>query len=1657
MNPFIRLPRLLALAASFVLTLGFAASVTAQPTVNVVATDAVAVIGTTDYATLAFTRTGSTTSALTVNYALGGSAIKWNDYCRIQGDMPVAVTIPAGAASTTMTIVARANSTGANPATATFTLSASSSYLIGTQKTATITLQATSSPPPPLPVVTLSATDATAVIGTTDTGKITIARTGATTTALTVNYVLSGTAVPMTDYRLASGTLPVSVTIPVGASSTALTIQAIANSTNANPKTARFTLAANSAYTLGTAATATITITGAAPIPPPHTGLPIITVTATDPNAVIGSTDYAVLTFARTGATTNALTVNYALGGTAIKWNDYCRIQGDMPVAVTIPAGAASTTMTLIARANTTNANPETATFTLSPNSAYTLGTPATATITLLATAPTPNPVPTPPTVTVVASDASAAIGSVDTAAFTFTRTGDTSTALTVNYTLGGSAVALTDYRLVSGSMPVAVNIPAGATSATLTIHALANSTNANPETIVLSLATNAAYTLGSARSATATISQVTPAPTPPTVTVVASDASAAIGSVDTAAFTFTRTGDTSTALTVNYTLGGSAVALTDYRLVSGSMPVAVNIPAGATSATLTIQALANSTNANPETIVLSLTANAAYTLGSASSATATISQVVVPPPTPTPPPTPVPTPVVLNELDYTGLIMPKVGDQALRVLSPNWLELRKLTSKAPDPATVTTWNFVNSSGVLSTPALSQFAVTVDGKAVSVLNVGFRRRAFSADLDVRDLRIDNALYLQLATPVTEGQTVVVTNPGAQLWPVTDNYKVTTDPLRYSPAIHVNQEGYVPTLPKKAMVGYYLGNLGELPATGLTSFTIKNAKTGATVHQGSLTARRDVGYAYSPLPYQNVLQADFSTLTTPGEYYLLVPGLGASLPFLIDDGIAMNWLRTYSLGLYHQRCGKSNALPYTRFTHEACHVAKAEVPSPQSSYAFTWTTIASKSAPSAHQTAPQLASEASQLYPFVNKGTIDVSGGHHDAGDYSKYTTDVASLVHLLMFTADNMPSGNLDNLGIPESGDGISDIMQEAKQESDFLAKLQDADGGFYFIVYPKTREYEGGLSGAAPGDTQVVWPKNTSATAACVAALAQCASSPKFKQAYPATAAAYLQKAQLGWTFLTNAIAKYGLTGSYQKITFYGDEFAHMDELSWAAAEMYLATGDVKYQQQLFAWFPNPNDVATYRWNWIRMAESYGNAIRSYAFAARSGRLAASQLDAAYLAKCNTEIIGAADKELLSSTQSAYGSAFAAENKAYRAAGWYFSMDQAADMAVAYQINPKPEYLDALVTNMNYEGGTNPVNATCVTGLGLKRQHTVVNQFARADARLLAPTGIPIGNIQGGFDYLALYANELSSLTFPSDGATSAPYPFYDRWSDTWNVSTEFITVNQARSVLSASALVGQTTAKNTPWTSGTAVIAVPAGIVPLAVPTTLSVSTPGMDLSTARIVWEGRDQQPAFGPTYAFVPMNNGTQWVEVEINWPDGRRVFGAASFTANSAVVNWVNGSLPAGAVASADGGDGWNWVTSNPTPYSAPAVHQSNVAAGIHGHGFDAATATLLVGTTDKLFAYVYLDPANPPSTVMLMWTDSTGNAAHRAYWGANLIPWGTNGTASQFPMGPLPALGQWVRLEVPASSVGLAGATVQGMRFTLYGGRASWDVSGKSN
>ncbi|HTH47217.1 MAG TPA: glycoside hydrolase family 9 protein, partial [Candidatus Limnocylindria bacterium] len=382
--------------------------------------------------------------------------------------------------------------------------------------------------------------------------------------------------------------------------------------------------------------------------------------------------------------------------------------------------------------------------------------------------------------------------------------------------------------------------------------------------------------------------------------------------------------------------------------------------------------------------------------------------------------------------LENSLLRLPRAGDTSLTVLSPTFLEVMFVT--APQPGEI--------PPVGDFALKASFAITVDGKPATIKSAGFKRRVLYAPVKHRDLRVSNWVYLELANPLPAADHISVNVRTTQggLWPADLAVSTEWTPLRYNPAVHVNQEGYTTGFSKIGMIGYYLGSEGELPVPANAGFSLVDAKTGATAFTGNLRRRRDVGFASSPLPYQQVSEADFSKFDQPGDYRLVVPGFGASLPFRIDDGILMNFVRAYALGLYHQRCGTTNEEPYTRFTHAACHVAPADIPVPSASFAAAWKIIGSLHDKKPPGPAHELKDEASQLYPFVKKGKIDVSGGHHDAGDYSKYTINSAALIHTLMFAVDALPGvADLDNLGLPESGDGISDILQEAKWESDFI------------------------------------------------------------------------------------------------------------------------------------------------------------------------------------------------------------------------------------------------------------------------------------------------------------------------------------------------------------------------------------------------------------------------------------------------------------------------------------------------------------------------------------------------------------------------------------------------------------------------------------------
>lgn len=876
--------------------------------------------------------------------------------------------------------------------------------------------------------------------------------------------------------------------------------------------------------------------------------------------------------------------------------------------------------------------------------------------------------------------------------------------------------------------------------------------------------------------------------------------------------------------------------------------------------------------------------------------------------------------------VDYLNLELPKPGDNTLHILSRRVLELKRINTKPQPPSTVDSWNWVDANGQLQNlPTPSQFTIRVNGavSGITVVEVGFKRRPLYLRHLVRDMRIENCLILKLSQDLNENDVIEVTSSNPDAIPPGMRFVAKMDPLRYNPAIHVNQEGYVPGFPKKAMVGYFLGSLqgtlrelgeaaNELPA--VIEFSIVD-QAGVQVFpvSGWLTMqlRADTGWNvnYENPPYQNVFEGDFDGLATPGLYRLKVRWLGASLPFLVDDGIAMGFARTYALGIYHQRCGTNNVSPFTRHTHGVCHTAPASIPLPEASYAWAWGLIGHLSSVENNDTTPPqtlpMYAEWAQLFPIIKRGNLDVSGGHHDAGDYSKYTHNLAAFIHYLAFAVDYIPNGaSLDNLGIPESGDGLSDLLQEAKWEADMLAKLQDDDGGFFFLVYPRNRRYEDNVT-PDNGDPQVVWPKTTGATAAAVGALANLAASPTFKKQFPAAAEYYRQKALAGWTFLLTAVGPpLGLVDSYQTITHYGKEFRHDDELAWAAAAMYVLTGNPECEGYLRAWFPDPEDQSTHNHTWWHMFGAYGYAIRSYVFAVLHNRVAPGEGN--YLDKCRREVMKAGLDAYDWYNVMSYGTSYPTHSKGfgtYGVSSYHFATERAFDMVaaelLAWQANP--DYLGAIVGNVNFEAGCNPVNVSFLTGMGYKRHRVIVHQHALNDNQILPPSGIPVGSIQMGFQSWPPYSTpcpefgqcdevDYDHLCYPSDEGEPR-MPMYDRWGEAHHTYNEFMTPNMSRSLATAVYLATLTAPHTEPWQPVGATVTPVTGtiystIIPVITP---SVAQPEMLQSTVnKVVVEVTGPEPNMEPRFqSFVPTKPGQYVVSAEAEWADGRRLFGSGA--------------------------------------------------------------------------------------------------------------------------------------------------------------------------
>ncbi|BAG05871.1 beta strand repeat-containing protein [Microcystis aeruginosa] len=315
--------------------------------------------------------------------------------------------------------------------------------------------------------------------------------------------------------------------------------------------------------------------------------LPSITLAVSPASVTEDGTTNLVYTFTRTGVTTDALTVNYTVSGTATNGTDYASI----PTSVTFAAGSSTATVTVDPTADTTVESDETVILTLAAGTGYTIGTttPVTGTIT--------NDDLILPSITLAISPSSVTEDGTSNLIYIFIRTGDTTNPLTVNYSIGGTATNGTDYTL----LPTSVTFEANSAIATVTVDPTADTIVESDETVILALAAGTGYTVGTPNAATGTINNDD---TSVTSQLSINDITVVEGKDNNAILTVTVDNPNPQPITFNYTTAPiNATANVDYTSKTGTITIAPNTA----TATISIPLLNDNLNEPDEVFTVTL------------------------------------------------------------------------------------------------------------------------------------------------------------------------------------------------------------------------------------------------------------------------------------------------------------------------------------------------------------------------------------------------------------------------------------------------------------------------------------------------------------------------------------------------------------------------------------------------------------------------------------------------------------------------------------------------------------------------------------------------------------------------------------------------------------------------------------------------------------------------------------------------------------------------------------------------------------------------------------------------------------------------------------------------------------------------------------------
>lgn len=301
-------------------------------------------------------------------------------------------------------------------------------------------------------------------------------------------------------------------------------------------------------------------------------------------------------------------------------------------------------------------------------------------------------------------------------------------------------------------------------------------------------------------------------------------------------------------------------------------------------------------------------------------------------------------------------------------------------------------------------------------------------------------------YLKLPVPLKDGDRLEIAPRTGK--PVTLDFR---ELRTVSRALKVNQVGYAAEAGRKyAYLGMWLGELGAMPLGEFTGKPFHMRRTGddAIVFSGTIAPRAKnlsierKGVRF-PLDGEEVMEMDFSPFSTPGEYYIHVPGVGKSWNFVVGNDAVGRAFYVQMRGLFHQRSGIAKEPKYTQWSMKSDRqpIYRGGFPPNDRQYGLIRDAHGKKAEKLRHFDVVRATATKVPVVP-------NVRGGWWDAGDFDRRTYHfqvVDALLSVYLMFPDNFSDSQLD---IPESGNGVPDIIDEAAWGVDLWRRAQNEKGG---------------------------------------------------------------------------------------------------------------------------------------------------------------------------------------------------------------------------------------------------------------------------------------------------------------------------------------------------------------------------------------------------------------------------------------------------------------------------------------------------------------------------------------------------------------------------------------------------------------------------------